>query len=261
MKVSMRYLGLIFVFYFLFSCGQNRTKQIENLSSDSMMMIKPDYSSATNLTGEERKNRTNEFLKDLKVPILEHLPLVEDFTEAQFRNDKEVAERCIILYGIIFVVHGEASGEEMTEYLKEFGLWDKVSPNERTFLGNKNPIDQDKVDYSWKIESLNVLLWSLSKFDDLELPINMCDFEHIEDLPDLSIDPTEWIEKSRLRNKEEILNQVDLIYRMHWATKDAKLNNKKIPGNFHPGIIFERHYALNWLVMYADDWDDITTDS
>jgi hypothetical protein len=260
MEVSMRYLGLIFGLFFLFSCGQNRTKQNENSSFDSMMMT-PDYSSTTNLTGEERKRRTNEFLKELKVPTLEHLPLVEDFKEAQFRNDREVAERCIILYGIIFVVHGEASGEEMTDYLKEFDLWDKVSPNERKFLENKNPSDQDKVEHSWKIESLNVLLWSLNKFDDLELPINMCDFEHIEDLPDLSVDPTEWIEKSRLRNKEEILNQVDLIYRIHWATRDAELNNKIIPGNFHPGIVFERHYALNWLVVYADEWDDITTDT
>jgi hypothetical protein len=117
------------------------------------------------------------------------------------------------------------------------------------------------VEYSWRIESLNVLLWSLKKFDDLQLPINMCDFEHIEDLPDLSVDPTEWIEKSRLRNNEEILNQVDLIYRIHWATRDAELNGKKIPGNFHPGIIFERHYALNWLVRYANEWDDITTDT
>jgi hypothetical protein len=260
MKVSTGYLGFIFGLYFLLSCGQNKIKQIDNPSSDGVM-IKPNYASTTNLTGEERKKRTNEFLKDLKVPTLEHLPLVEDFNEAKFRNDREVAERCIILYGIIFVVHGEVSGDEMTKYLKDFGLWDKVSPDERSFLGNENPSDHDRVTHSWKIEGLNVLLWSLNKFNDLELPINMCDFDHIQDLPNLNNDPTEWIEKSRLRSKEEILNQVDLIYRIHWATRDAELNNKKIPGNFHPGIVFERHYALNWLVMYADEWDDITTDT
>jgi hypothetical protein len=66
MEVSMRYLGLIFGLFFLFSCGQNRTKQSENSSFDSMMM-KPDYSSTTNLTGEERKRRTNEFLKELSI--------------------------------------------------------------------------------------------------------------------------------------------------------------------------------------------------
>jgi len=256
----MRYLRIIFGLYLFFACVPNRTKQVENSSSDSMT-IKPNYSSTSNLTGEERKNRTNEFLKDIKVPTLEHLPLVEDFTVAQFRDDKQVAERCIVLYGIIFVVHGEASGDEMIEYLKEFDLWRKVSPKERKFLENENPSEKDKVDHSWKIESLNVLLWSLNKFDHLDLPINMCDFQHIEDLPDLGIDPTEWIEKSRLRNKEEILNQVDLIYRIHWATRDAELNNKEIPGNFHPGIVFERHYALNWIVLYADEWDDITTDT
>ena len=76
-------------------------------------------------------------------------------------------------YGIIFVVHGEVSGEEMIEYFKEFGLWEKVSPNEKKFLINKKPTDQERIEYSWKIEGLNVLLWSLSKFDDLSLPYLM----------------------------------------------------------------------------------------
>ena len=89
----------------------------------------------------------------------------------------------------------------------------------------------------------------------------MCDFEHIEDLPDLTADPGEWIARSKLRDTEEILNELDLTYRIHWATRDAALNNKAIPRDFHPGIVFERHYALNWLVIYADEWDDITTDT
>ena len=107
-------------------------------------------------------------------------------------------------------------------------------------MTNRKPSDKERVEHSWKIEGLNVLLWSLSKFDDLSLPISMCDFEHIEDLPDLSVDPAEWIAKSKLRNTEQILNEVDLTYRIHWATRDAELNNKVIPGDFHPGIVFER---------------------
>jgi hypothetical protein len=260
MKVRIRNLKFVLGLCFLFGCGQNRSSQINTKPVDSMI-VKPNYFSTTSLTGEERKLRTNEYLKALKVPTLEHLPLVEDFNDARFRNDREVAERCVVLYGIIFVVHGEASGDEMIRYFKEFGLWDNVSPNEKKFLTNKTPNDQEKVECSWKIEGLNVLLWSLNKFEDLGLPINMCDFEHIEDLPDLSVDPTEWIEKSKLRNREEILNEVDLIYRIHWATRDSELNGKSIPGDFHSGIVFERHYALNWLVIYADDWDDITTDT
>lgn len=258
MKTSMNYAGLILGLCFLLSCGQNRTKT----SNDTFgSMTKPDYSSKEKLTGEERKRRTNAFLKKQNVATLEHLPLVEDFTEARFRDEKEISKRCVVLYGIVFVVHGEASGEEMVEYFKEFGLWGDVSPNERKFLENKKVSEKERIEYSWKVECLNVLLWSLKKFEELDLPIDMCDFEHIEDLPDLSVDPTPWIERSHLRNKEEILNEVDLIYRIHWATRDAELNSRDIPGNFNPGIVFERHYALNWVVMYADEWDEITTDT
>lgn len=260
MNVRNPYLYSVFGLFLLFGCYQDRPKQMDTTSTDSMI-AKPNYSSTTKLTGEERKLRTNEFLKELEVPTLGHLPLIEDFNDARFRSDNEVAERCVILFGIIFVVHREVSGDEMIEYFKEFGLWEKVSPNEKKFLINKKPTDQERIEYSWKIEGLNVLLWSLNKFDDLSLPIGMCDFEHIEDLPDLTADPGEWIARSKLREAEEILNELDLTYRIHWATRDAALNNKAIPRDFHPGIVFERHYALNWLVIYADEWDDITTDT
>lgn len=54
---------------------------------------------------------------------------------------------------------------------------------------------------------------------------------------------------------------MDLIYRIDWAIVDARLNNKEPPGGFDPGVVFERHYALNWLTRYSDDWDDVTTDT
>jgi hypothetical protein len=212
------------------------------------------------LTAEKRKQKTNEFLKALMVPTLEDLPLCEDFTNAQFRPAKEIAERCFVLAVIHFVAHGEVSAEEAREYLAD-DLWNRASPSEKEFLMNEKPSKQDIIDFSWRIEGLYVLLWSLGKFDELGLPIEMCDMGHIEDPPDFTGEPEEWIAKATLRNTEEILDQVDLIYRIHWATRDAELNGDKTPGNFDPGIVFERHHALNWLVMTEDEWDDVTTDT
>ena len=117
MSLHSTYLYFIFGLCFVFGCEQNKGKETNTTYANSMI-AKPNYSSAKKLTGEERKFRTNEFLKAFEVPTLEHLPLVEDFNDARFRSDKEVAERCVILYGIIFVVHGEASGQEMIEYFK-----------------------------------------------------------------------------------------------------------------------------------------------
>jgi hypothetical protein len=34
------------------------------------------------------------------------------------------------------------------------------------------------------------------------------------------------------------------------------------PAGLHPGVLYERHYALNWLIGYCDqEWDEVTTDT
>lgn len=68
--------------------------------------------------------------------------------------------------------------------------------------------------------------------------------------------------KARLRPQADILDACDLIYRYHWAVVDARLKNAPAPAGLDSGVVYERHYALNWLVGYMDqDWDDISTDT
>lgn len=43
---------------------------------------------------------------------------------------------------------------------------------------------------------------------------------------------------------------------------DARVGGKPAPKGLHPGIVYERHYALNWLIGYAGlGWDDLRTDT
>ena len=53
----------------------------------------------------------------------------------------------------------------------------------------------------------------------------------------------------------------DLLYRMHWATRQAGLDGKETPANLSDSIIYERHYAINWITYYEENWDDVTTDT
>jgi hypothetical protein len=48
---------------------------------------------------------------------------------------------------------------------------------------------------------------------------------------------------------------------MHWALVDARINEREAPAGMRSSIVYERHYALNWITVYEDDWDDITTDT
>ena len=63
-----------------------------------------------------------------------------------------------------------------------------------------------------------------------------------------------------MRPASEILDALDLHYRLHWATTSARTKGEPAPAGLEPGVVFERHYALNWLTCFQDaEWDDVDT--
>jgi hypothetical protein len=250
-------MGLLTSIFSFFGCGQKSNDHKEKAS----MTTKTIYPTDHKLTMQERTDLTNKFLKQKSVPTLEHLPFVEDYRVARFRGEKDVACKSVVLYGLLHVAYNEKTSIEMIAFYKKYNLWEHVSPEERQYLEKPNRSQQDNNRMSWRMECLNVLLWSLGQFDTLSFPTEMCDFSNYPNLPNIETDPTDWISKSKLRNTEEILNETDMIYRIHWAVRDASLNGRKIPANLNQDIVMERHFALNWLVMYAEEWDDVTTDT
>ncbi len=68
--------------------------------------------------------------------------------------------------------------------------------------------------------------------------------------------------QAKLRPQAELLDAADLIYRTHWAVRQARLDGEPSPAGLDPGVVHERHYALNWLIGYAGQaWDDMSTDT
>ena len=52
-----------------------------------------------------------------------------------------------------------------------------------------------------------------------------------------------------------------LYYRFNWACVDERINGREIEG-INPGIVYEKQYALNWLINYMDqDRDYVTCDT
>jgi hypothetical protein len=69
-------------------------------------------------------------------------------------------------------------------------------------------------------------------------------------------------QNAKLRSKQEILDQADLILRLNWACVNARVKNEPMPGGLDASVVYERHYSLNWLIRYMDQaWDDVTTDT
>jgi len=72
----------------------------------------------------------------------------------------------------------------------------------------------------------------------------------------------EFTNTAQLKSKAEILDELDKTYRMNWACVDARIKGEAPTGNINPSVLYERHYALNWLTRYLNqNWDNVTTDT
>jgi hypothetical protein len=252
MRLFMSFLNKI---YSLFRTNGGNREKVNELGK---LAIDP---TDHKFTSEERKLFSIQFLKQKGVPVIEHLPLIEDHTTAKFRKAHDIASKIVVLYGLTYVANHAEEPEVLIKYYKQHDLWDYVSPEERNYLAKEERTSKDDNPITWRIEAIIVMLWSLGKFDKLLFPDAECQFPDPSVFHDIEKDPAVWIMDAKLRNTEEILNEADLIYRTHWAARDAQLNGRPMPAGINYDVIMERHFALNWLTMYAEDWDDITTDT
>lgn len=61
------------------------------------------------------------------------------------------------------------------------------------------------------------------------------------------------------RFTSELLDTLDLCFRLHWLARDYHIKGKEIV-TIDESIIQECHYILNWLTFFENkDWDDVDT--
>lgn len=213
------------------------------------------------MTAEQRKEKNESYLVELGIPINKWLPIVDEEHEAVIRKPIEIAKRILIL-AYLGVYSEDEDSEEIIEFFKTEDLWDSVSKGEKDLLLIGKLTEQEKINISWRSEAMVVLLWVINKIDKLDLPIEQCNVgELLDKLSEPFGSTKEFVQNSSIRSVEEILNQTDLFYRIHWAVRDSQLKGLEIPLGIDPGIIEEWHYAINWVTFYGEDWDDISTDT
>lgn len=216
-----------------------------------------------NEEGLSRKERTEEILKKEGIKINFNLPHIETEEETTLRTSEEIARRLTVLAVTNLIAFDSIEPQEAIDYLKEHDLWDFVTPDEKDFLND--PTEHKKSQESWKCECIWILFWALKIVDTLPFPDELCDLNDIpaEHYPvGGDLNPNDFINrKYEVRSKSEILDAADLYYRYDWACVDARINNLEME-TIDSGIVYERHYALNWLITYMDqDWDDVSCDT
>jgi hypothetical protein len=211
--------------------------------------------------GKARKEKTEVFLKRLQIPIAKGLPPIEGEEVAQIRSVQEIAGRALAL--MIVAVKAEGLEDPIVQrVMSDFAIAPLLTPNERAFIADPEPSQQDKINFIWRYEGLWVMLWVLGYIDTLAFPDQICDVGKAVSIIQESGNPAGFLQGSRMRTATEVLDQCDLIYRLNWAVVDARLRGEPAPANMEAGVVYERHYALNWLRCYlGQEWDDVRTDT
>lgn len=210
-----------------------------------------------------RQEKSEKILELNNIKINQNLPQIESEDEVALRTIRETAERVTILAITNLVAFSSIKANQAIEFLKRHNLSNCLTPKEHNFLSK--PTEKSKSFETWKCEGIWTLLWALKIVDDLGFPDQLCD---LSDVPEhkypivANQDPNQFINTANtMRSKAEILDANDLYYRFEWACVDARVNNQEIQG-LHPRVVYERHYALNWLINYRNqDWDEISCDT
>ncbi len=235
------------------SITQNNDSRLEAADPSGNMQLKPDQI--------QRKERSMQVLIAKNIPVLSNLPCIESEEETNIQTIEEICKRTIAV--TICAIKGEGVDNEIVKkVIDQFDASSFFTPQEAIFIADQQPDDQKRANFTWKYECLWVFLWSLGYVKELEFP------DHIIDVPQAvsfirdngSLE--NLIKNANLRPKSSILDEADLIYRMNWACTNARIKNHAAPAQLNIGVVYERHYALNWLIKYQNqDWDAVSTDT
>jgi hypothetical protein len=252
----MQKLYLLFLIFTLLSCNNKDT------STMTTSVTKPVESVNATADQKERRAQSEAYCKAHAVPVYGNTNAM--FVDAEdmvtTRTKDEVVDRALALCYIGLKSEGlEQRHLDMMD--KDFNISSKLTPAEKDYAAAAQPTEQQTTDANWRYESLHVMLWALGFIDSLSYPGEMCDVAHdVRIIHDLT--EAQFRQKATLRSKKEILDQADLILRLHWACVSARLKNMPAPGSLDKSVVFERHYSLNWLIRYMNqDWDDVRTDT
>lgn len=215
----------------------------------------------------ERRDRSMALLRGRHIYVTPWLPLLWERAEEPGRTAEEVCGRAAAL--LIVSLYSECRlGEHMSyeesrafvaPIIEGYGADAFFSPDERVYLDDPESDEKTQIQYAWQYENLWVMEWALGLTDDLFWPTHICDVPESSRIMREHLTMEELTAAARLRPRAELLDQADLIYRLHWACVDARVMGLPAPQSLEEGVVMERHRALFWLAGCDKmcPWDDI----
>jgi len=176
------------------------------------------------------------------------------------RTPQEVGERIVALMTVIDKIYS-GNNPNFLQWVEQNAVLNYLSADEKAFFETATPDEHTKIQFSWRAEALTALLWAANFIQEMP-PLNSeFDILSIEALDQMNADPIAFIEQIQLRPHPVLETMAGELYNAHWQVRDAQLFDKEMPATLQPGIVYERRYALSWLVGDGEDWDNVPTDT
>ncbi|OXM87503.1 DUF4272 domain-containing protein [Paenibacillus rigui] len=219
--------------------------------------------------GEARKRKTITILQHMGIPYIEGLPQLPPLSNIQLRSREEAAKRAVALLIVIQYACDVAQEEDLKaskefflKLLNKYGVEDVLTEQEREFLHAEEPEKQEAVQITWQYEAHWVLLWALGLVNTLEFPTEVCNSSYVIELVSNCSSFDDFYQKTALRSGEEILDEADLIYRLHWACVNDRVHGREVAAGMQESIVIERRRGLFWLIGHRrENWDCVSMDT
>lgn len=213
---------------------------------------------------ETRKFNSEQILLSYNLPVNHELPYSDTEKFLRIRTPEETLYRALSMIPIcIKTINNDDSEENFSNTIGNlFKLGPHLTPAEIKYMMDKNPSKDIWIPLTWRLQSIYTLLWVLGFIPYLNRPHSENDFQleniiHI--LFSMGKDPNIYLSKANFRTKKELLDELDLYYRLHIACSEARFYNEDISQKISEDMVYERHYALSWVTCQRnEEWDDIT---
>ena len=188
--------------------------------------------------------------------------MVEAEEKVELRTAEELTARIVALWAVTGTAF--VRNNFFRQYIIENQLVGWLSAKEREYLLSNHRTESQHIHFSWQLEGLFFLGWCAGLVTDLALPTQESSVESFMHLfPQHGENLQKLDREIVIRSKREILDWSDLIYRLHWAVRDANVRGATPPPHIRAGVVQEWHRAVNWMTKYdqENDWDAVATDT
>ena len=209
---------------------------------------------------EQTKEDADRMERNIKLMEKDKMPFYDKMEVNISEKDVKIRKKWEIIRKVVAIVITRIAAQTFLEkkenmlknlsdiieiFEKKYQFKEFLTKREREFLENKKENYQLNVEFYFRLETAQTLLWVLSidKLPDLN---NFSDLaEIIEILENENL--KSFARKCEIRSKNQILDVLDYIYRLNWANVEIKLNGYSRIVN--ESILYFTRLGLEWVVQ------------